>query len=717
MSGEKNEEIIKRGLTAKSIIIGIIISIVWSVYGSLMSNYASGIYANANLGVLSANPSVLGVFGGLLLSTIILSALSPALKLRNQELACIFTFMLVAGGLTLIFDSDNISANITAAAVAFPKPGTTEWKSPRAVEIAKAASPLLWPLYSEENYKGIWEANAPIPPAYYTSIIFHIVYFGSACLFFIFAAALMGRQLVRVEALSFPLGQAELTLLKAIPQRAVFKMKWFWIGAVISFICYGWTAISRGMMAPGIQIIPYMKYDLTPISPLPYVPLMLDWQPVKIAFGYLMPLDILLSAVISLIFCLFILNPLLAQTVYMPYLTPWKPGIDAIYASHPLYKGMPYGVIPTPADPPNYPIPIFYMGIFIGMFLWTLWISKFWKRMSEWKKTAEGTMSTMVLLTGAVISFIIWLVCYIISGAPVDAAIFMVGFLALYSLGAARWRSDSGGFLGGLADCGTGGSMAQFGMLYGWFLIPEGYVIPEPGKGVVPGAEHVVMGAGPFTTCFFGRQNWHVTNPIGYTLEAYFLGNATESRFKDITISALISCGITVILMTFLTVYWLYLFDGTEMWRVVAGGNFHTMTESGWTGFNKHAYGAAEWAVCISTHVVWYNGIPLLFAGIATALVLYYLRGRYRRFFFHPAGLLYGLMVRGWAPPEFFLPLILAYIIKYLTIRVLGAETYMRKGVPVATGIMAGMGILYFVSSGLMLLRAFHVIRGWTPLG
>ncbi len=163
----------------------------------------------------------------------------------------------------------------------------------------------------------------------------------------------------------------------------------------------------------------------------------------------------------------------------------------------------------------------------------------------------------------------------------------------------------------------------------------------------------------------------------------------------------------TVIPMIIFSVWLPYWVDMSK----IEGKYFAALSDSRWTAITKPVTAGFEelgWGGNATWHFLVYSPtLPVVVAGILVTLALYLARGRFPRLFFRPEGMVLGLI--SFASP-FLDCYIIAYVAKYLTLRIGGVKVYEEKGVPLATGLFVGVGLLTFVTAIGNLLTAFQMI-------
>jgi len=98
-------------------------------------------------------------------------------------------------------------------------------------------------------------------------------------------------------------------------------------------------------------------------------------------------------------------------------------------------------------------------------------------------------------------------------------------------------------------------------------------------------------------------------------------------------------------------------------------------------------------------------GPTVLLAGVALIIVVALLQRKFPRFPLSAMGVaLAGMLDLSWT---FFLPWVIAWILKYLSIRIAGVEFYSKKGVPLAIGVIVGWALQFILENLTLLALTF----------
>ncbi len=258
------EEKVLGGLTAKSIVIGI----VFVAIGVIMSSLLTRVYLWMSAGV---SPFIM--WPTFLLVPLV--ALRRPLRLTDQELTVIFAMI------------------VTAAFI----PYITTWVGPHN-----------W-FYATSPY--FPEDVAPfVPPYFYdfsAGLIYWTVYLLLNFLMVLSFLQIWRRQAVNIERLTFPVSQVPLTLITGkVKEESLFSKRGFQVAILVAFILSviaqlpdtGWVSVP-----PDVEMfLGYITGGAYPVAPFPLMPsnilLYIGMTPFLYAIALLMPLDFLLTGFI-----------------------------------------------------------------------------------------------------------------------------------------------------------------------------------------------------------------------------------------------------------------------------------------------------------------------------------------------------------------------------------------------------------------------------------
>jgi len=700
---EKKERIV--GLTPRVLFLGVVFVVLLNVV-VVFGHYDSPLYNYNHWGFSwthSENPFIIQ-YSYMFLVSLIVSVLSIKLKFTPQEITCLMMMMLIAGIFVVWEWNTTLESFVAGVCQQMYQQGP---ESPVTADILKYMSPLLGPkVYSA--YEGLSVVGAPIPAEWIGPIAFIILWMYSYTLFGFFLGALAKRLYVDTEALPFPYGAVDYVLINATTHESatskiprIFKMKWLWIGLLIEFLETGTLSIRNALEAPyGAQaLIPLgpgasmFDVDLTPLGIIPYVPMVFSTRTIFIASFLIMPLNTILSFIVAAFIAYYLMGPIAYAMGGLPE-PKYGGGFKLWRHNSPAQSGHLW-----------FGIPCFFMAIQLGailaIILWPLWrgrrvVAQLIKGI--WSKEARDPRDPLpipIIWAGALIFGAIWFAGFLLIGIPVLEAIILWAWLMIYLVGYARSRAESGM----MSDHPSGGDW--------WNSWNFGRAILHAVQGTTG---TFGMNAETFNLYYaLNIYTWPCGQnqfPMACTLEAFSVGEATKTRPRDILISTLIPIIIMVPLTILLSTWIFYQFSPTEnpVFTVKGDGAGPARSEM----YNPTPWGypdtlnSPEWIGTLSTVI----GSFILF------MIINYLRGLYPALFFQPIG---AVMAFALNSPFFFLPAIIAYILKSVVIKVYGTEKYEEVLLPLASGIIIGCGVGVAMGELIIMMRTFQLF-GLPPI-
>jgi len=481
-------------------------------------------------------------------------------------------------------------------------------------------------------------------------------------------AGIIARQWVEVERLPFPAFMPSLYVIKYYSEEVGKKPKLltfkgntpFWLGFILGFVI---NAIA--IMEVFSEIVMKKTYIQLPASTgfigqfvvdlrflEPYLPgAMLYWYP-GLDFGFFpvalfLPLDVMATAILWF-FVWYIFYPAVVNIlgIYPTKVTAGQLGMGAV-------GPWPFRWVGLIAVP-------FALGLYPLIFNWRYFKDFF---MKAFKRTDlnPSLPETLPVYTG-IVAFVIMLALLAALGMPIVLAFLWLIAVIIFWLGMARvageyftqpvdWRGFINGFMG----------FSQ--TIMGW---PNPYPSRE--------AWGTIMGM-RLTNNVVERE---VDSAWGF-LGWYRVARDTNTSWKAVYIAQLIAVIIGVILA----------------WPAVYGLAYYKGIEVSWSGYVTRVfirygarrfvdYGLAGTVNAIGTWNMFKIG--WFFGGIIMVFAIIWLRLRFPWFFLNPVGLL-------WQHPWWLGATMLAFVIKYIVIKVGGAQAYEKYLIPFAVGWAFGGAI------------------------
>ncbi|MFX0209554.1 MAG: DUF6785 family protein [Candidatus Hodarchaeota archaeon] len=661
---EENEELdkVRSGLTVRSLIISLGILLFWGLLSIFSANFgeAPDIFIE-EMSILF--PFFLLVFGLQALEKIRIRGI----KLTRQELTFVWAMLIVGipitnGG----FLAGRLLLNAMYPLRGEPPP-PTDW------------APVFWgPTSSTEYYRSFEGGGFPdisqwlIPLAFWgiTSIAWAFM-----CLFLI---QIFRKPWVDVERLAFPLAQPVQELLEAplaLPDEKRNRYLFLAIGALIAIfwasleflrvVFPDWGDFFKDVDIFGI--VPgkawQVKIDLGEVfglsAFLPNAYLLARPEPAMIAAFLLVSLNVLLSALVFYLL-FWVLIPVF-ETEFGIIAPPTGaiasiPDIDLGFAKVGGISLFAFGEF----------------GMLFGVAIWAIILQRryLWRSIQAiWNPSIIDESGEPIpyrtAWIGMIVCAMLFLGSLLLSGSPVVVAIYAVIFLIIGYLAGARLRAETAGM-----GIGHPGYLHLHGMHTARALMG----VDNEGKPLDPKGFYVTA----LWLQFFQRDSAPASPAIS-SLESYNIARITKTRTRDIFIAH--SIGIVSIILMCLIVWpiFTYYYGLNNEWSSedVAGAYFH-YTEAAYElvtgGFWDHqSYEIDIWGQAIM--------------GMVFAIGLNILRLSRPWLPLNPIAAPILLSLRGG---YWWLPILIAYLIKYTTVRIGGTKAYTTYLLPAAVGYLIG---------------------------
>jgi hypothetical protein len=517
--------------------------------------------------------------------------------------------------------------------------------------------------------------------------------------------ALWKHVFVDVEDLAFPYATGANEIIQLSTDDKVpglFKNKWLWIGVGIAAICKLYDlAIMAGAVTPPVSVNAgelnldprYMAYASGGIL------FVFGLMPAYTGIGILIPNSVLASFIIGGLIFLYIIPPVMLSAGMV---TPPGPSWGNTWSLEmwPTERAWNFGRIANGwVD--------WYMLAFWGMIALVIWtffinrreiyevISTLWKKPSQ-EMEEEAPLPYKVLWAGTIIFWFLWIFMMINFNVPIQAAILIALAYPVFFIGFARQRGEAGRGWG--ADWG-------FEDYQGWGIILMSILLAI---GIPKGDLESFAPLGIFMAYFFGScSRWNMNMPMGTILEAFKVAKLTNTRSRDILIAAGISVVLTLIIAPIFNVLGAYTFGAYSP----LGGAAKWGGWSGPYGHNVHHYlSARSWGfegLRADTNLL--SGDPtaqainliVAFAFVLGGYILTRVKPELSNWI-NPVGFVIVWAMHGVT--TIFFMWVLAFIIKTITIRYWGAQQYESKVIPLATGLIVGVGLIF----SLMMLGSLY---------
>ncbi len=655
----------EKGLTLRAYAIGTLLVIMWTIVITMLGGFTAAFPEAA------ANSVIFGIF-----TMFLFSLIASKIKFSPQEYTAIYSMILVA----MVF----------AATWTFTIYGQV---------IMSIANPL----YSQQGLKympsifgptdpdlviGALTGGAAVPWDVWLIPMFYWISLSLAiCFAGLFLSCIMRRQYIDIETLPFPIATPILTLTgnkRETP--SFFRLPYvrnILIGMLIGFVWPPNLFSLLNALYPPFNLPVMGELDLAPAlwSILPMAVLTVNWGNIAVlAFAFLVPKDILLTAVILHFVFLWIIPPIEVATGALQanpdYAAPgqwlWRFADSAFNGAVHNQDILRYGGM-------------LGVGLIPLIFQWR-YIAQSLKAIVHPKPKIEAgePLPYRWAWIGFIGATIASMFLMYIGGMPFWMTIIFFLLFNLISLGFTRLRGESGGWLG------NGDEMIS---PIDATLYQMGFASGIQSEVVRQTTYRSLLLAGTYTWWGFA-----IAFPPPITsMEAFRIASVTKTRTRDLFVS--ISIGIIVaLLIGFPLALWgLYQFGAQARWLYsrIDGAFVGDMGSGQALRLSFYSQGVpAAWEYPVD----WVQ----VFFGVFLVAAFMFLRTRFMWFPLNPIGIpLAGFVL---SPSYVFLWLV-AYIIKYATLKIGGTKLYEKWGIPIAVGIIITWATLLFATGLIYMSR------------
>lgn len=526
------------------------------------------------------------------------------------------------------------------------------------------------------------------------------------CLLGISIALLTRRLYIDVEALHFQIAGMSKDLIDTTERtngKPRFFNKFFLIGFLIQFIWIAignypwdiWWFFSSGAAPWGSararfgDFYIYPVYDATQLALLPWVPLPIHLHPFLIAWGALLPLDVLVGSVIGWLIFL-VLIPII-YTYALGLWTPMPTGQWG-YICNRIYYAL------VPGGTPNIGWIIFGAILALAIFP----IVRNLGTMGPILKAALGKeppedfdpdrpVKYVIAFWTLIASIILYVLLAMVANVMPIWSLLWVLILTLMMFGTYRYVAETGGYLG----VGWGHSFHFSSWPQQETAILLATLNPiAPIVGVSPTKETCMT----YTFISYGLSADGLLSMTPYsagyiTLESFKLAKAEGIKLRNMLTAVLIALIVTVFTQGF----------GAFFWNIVFPADLFTFYPAiGWLGsgffFNYYQKNIGT-GVPYSADLSRYNNLVMnpgpvdaivkIIIGAVIVVGLMLARERFPGLRISAAGLILGadFGVKFWAP------FIVGLAIKYIALRIGGVRLFDEKIRPIMIGFLYGFGL------------------------
>jgi hypothetical protein len=662
MESEKSSAVeLKSGLTARALGIGIlwvIVSIIWQTVFWALSTVPIGNMPGAEQ--LTGLP-VVGIFFSFITILIGNVALSSKLRFTKQEQTVVYAMVLLSGAPVGMYQGW-FYLTATYGIRRTPNDVPLSWIPSHIVPLKEFVDPALTGRVAVP-----WGAVA----GFMTTFILTFCLWG---FYGLISGFILRRQLIEIQRLPFPYATPAIELINQTeevdgkPALANFKLgrtKALWAGIAVGFLCYFYWLLNA--LAPSIFPVPwsytweggfFWNLDGAPINLWTVLPQVMGcfWlNPELIAFAYLVPTDILLSAGWG--WWIFTwLVPIIEDALAI---TPKYAGATHCYSPYWFY-GMSNGI--------RHALAFDWGGILgLGIAMIVLNAKYLARTLKGPRESGESEKEGMSYRTMWLILFIIFIIFFVYlvawAGFSAPIAVFFLVYLFIFFFGSTYMKGEAGP------------------QEWYWYWNQDDMV----SAAVLFGTAKFPLAEGP-QTAISEAVTYRMV--LGYpcsnqvqciSLEGLKVADATKTKPRDMLVAYAITIPLMNILAIILCVWIAYTFGLTKL-RIPVW-NFGDV----YRGFYNQPAGYLPDAA----------KMPFFAWGFIATILLLILRTRFVWFPVHPAGIVVGVGADVKAGPAFWV----AWFLKFVTLRIGGTGLY-NKVVPFAVGV----GI------GAVLLRIIHAL-------
>ncbi|MEM3526557.1 MAG: OPT/YSL family transporter [Candidatus Jordarchaeaceae archaeon] len=651
----------EKGLTLRAYVFGSILVIFWTILIHMIGGFSPYFPET------TANSVIFGIF-----TMFLLSLVASKFNFNPQEYTAIYSMILVSTVFAATWTFTIYGQVIEAI-------GNLEYN-----KYGLAYMPSIFGPRDPDLVRGAFFGGASVPwEAWLVPMFYWITLSLVICFSGLFLSCILRKQYIDVETLPFPIATPITTMIK---ERSFFKMrnlKYVLIGMFIGFIWPQNLAFLLSTIYPPLAIEIPGTIDLAPFlwSILPMAILSIGWGNVALlAFAYLIPNDILLTSIVLHFVFLWIIPPIEVSLGLLNAPADYAaPGMWLYRFADTVFKG------------PVHFSDIARYGALIGLGIVPLFTQ--WKHIvhtlkcvihPEHESESREPLPYRWAWFGYIATLIITLYLLSIGGMPLWIAIVFLLLFNILTIGLTRLRGESGGWAGNADEL--------ISPLHAT-LYQVGFEANITDEAVKTACWRSLMLAGTYT--WWGTA---IALPPPITsMEAFRIASITRTKSKDIFVSLSIAIIIAILIGFPFALWGIYNYGVTSRWIYSRIDASFVGDQGFWQNLRAAFYvGGAP--------VSWTYPPDWIQTGIGVLMVALFtfLRMRYLWFPFNPVGIpLAGFVL---SPSYVFLWLV-AYIIKYVTLKVGGTKLYEEKGVPMAVGIIIAWAIVLFLGGIISLIR------------
>jgi len=512
--------------------------------------------------------------------------------------------------------------------------------------------PDLWVPRDLEVLRGAFYGGEVPWNAWLPTLAYWITFIITICLNQLLFAYILRKEIVEVKSLPFPIGEAAVSVINiSYEKNKSKKLSYLTLGFALSLVYYLPSLISAIYPQFAVPRYWFLEWDGTTLS-LPNAAIHMNLNPTWIAFCFMLPLDLLITSSLTYLLLFIVLPPILVWT-----------GLQAYHPEQFDFGNYVWVGFWAP-EGPNFPSVMGWGGL-LGLGISVIVFN--YRHIAETFKKALGKIKNHeepygILWVSWIITFILFISFLLQSGVFLHVAIFFSIFAFLLYIGFMSMRSE-----GYWTSAWYHASEQFLYLLHGELLFTRSNLASSL-LGTI-----MFMDAG--STC----------SPLQLSMESFVVSNKFNVDHKKVFVSQIVSILIGIIASVVIVTWALYLLGYYKSWRFTHNPQW----------YNSIALAAVTLGTSISFSPRYDLWLPWYIFGVMLSIMVTALRTFYAWFPFTAVGIVVGTQFgMGY---ELWLPSLIAYFLKRITVRVGGAHMYENKALPLAIGMFSGRSLMELI--------------------
>jgi len=653
------------GLTWKSLVVGIVVTVIAIYIAMLVNPWTSTItYAGDTVQSGGYFGTTNGAYISFFVLVTLVSIFSAKMKITSQEYSVILA-MLMAG--LLPTGAFSLPLALGTFANLYQQPAVSA--AHLMLQPDKTGIPLT-PPFEDAIFEPFLTGGGSVPwSAWIGPILSWSSIFICYLLLLLFLTLLMRKPIIETGRLTFPFARIPLTLIgmsepeRALPSILTGKSKWLWTGVLIGVIgaCRIWAAvflhteplgnlITTNLLDWNINLPPGgVGASIANALGLSYIDYTANYAPGVLALNMLLPLEALFSIVVIFFILRNVIGHLAAAL--------------GIISSYTHYVYLEQGSLM-----PQFKFHAMIPGAFIGLGVWAILLTR--KHIistlkSLFKGDTQDVANSPRVIWGGIILFSIVLVGLMyLAGMPVWLAIVLVIYILIMQIGFIVIR-------------GQIGSNAHIYQL----SAPTPVIFYDMGGFLASGTyESTACASTMLFSSILGGYTAENMAPAAMYMESFKVGFEAKTKPKDITFGIILATVIGVVLSCIL--YLAHVYSLGLVARSGSGNAYASQIASVRIGWALEGM-EPDWIMGGPISEWW----PWMVFGFVLTIVLSAIRTVWLGFPILPSVLPVALNLSGWQMCSF--TPVMALILKFIIMRIGGIKLF-SKTVPLWVGMAIG---------------------------